>query len=117
VTERMNSTGSAKVLRVAHLDPTVTVPADLLTEVRRRVAEGDQAGAGDLIPDDVLDLFAFSGTPEQVAAQARRLIDAGVHRVEFGTPHGLTDAGGVELLGSRVLPLLDPRACNFSNRE
>ncbi|MDT7620209.1 MAG: 5,10-methylenetetrahydromethanopterin reductase [Pseudonocardiales bacterium] len=92
---------------VAHLDPTVTVPPDLLTEVRRRVAEGDQPGAGDLIPDDVLDLFAFSGTPEQVAAQARRLIDAGVHRVEFGTPHGLTDAGGVDLLGSRVLPLLD----------
>jgi 5,10-methylenetetrahydromethanopterin reductase len=94
---------------VAHLDPTVTVPADLLTEVRRRVAAGDQPGAGDLIPDEVLDLFAFSGTPEQVAAQARRLIDAGVHRVEFGTPHGLTDAGGVDLLGSRVLPLLARR--------
>jgi len=92
---------------VAELDPTVDVPADLLAEVRRRVAAGDQPGAGDLIPDELLDLFALSGTPEQVAGQAQRLIDAGVARVEFGTPHGLTDAGGVELLGSRVLPLLD----------
>jgi 5,10-methylenetetrahydromethanopterin reductase len=41
-----------------------------------------------------------------VAEQAQRLIDAGVSRVEFGTPHGLTDLGGVELLGARVLPLL-----------
>ncbi len=37
------------------------------------------------------------------------LIDAGVQRVEFGTPHGLTDAAGVELLGRRVLPMLDRR--------
>jgi 5,10-methylenetetrahydromethanopterin reductase len=70
------------------------------------VADGDQPGAGELIPDDVLDNFAFAGTPEQVAVQAQRLIDAGVHRVEFGTPHGLTDAEGVRLLGARVLPLL-----------
>jgi 5,10-methylenetetrahydromethanopterin reductase len=29
-----------------------------------------------------------------------------VHRVEFGTPHGLTDDRGVGLLGAEVLPLL-----------
>jgi 5,10-methylenetetrahydromethanopterin reductase len=91
---------------VAELDPTVTLPEGLVTEVRRLVAAGDQSGAGALIPDEVLDNFAFSGTPEQVAGQAQRLIDAGVHRVEFGTPHGLTDAEGVRLLGARVLPLL-----------
>lgn len=108
---------------VAHLDPTVTVPADLLAEVRRRVADGDRPGAGELIPDHVLDLFAFAGTPEQVAGQAQQLIDAGVHRVEFGTPHGLTDDGGVRLLGERVLPLLKrdrpglPSAAAFSNIE
>lgn len=91
---------------VAGLDPTVTVPADLLARVQRAVAAGDHAGAGRLIPDDLLDRFAFAGTPERVAAQARALIDAGVRRVEFGTPHGLTDQRGVELLGSAVLPLL-----------
>jgi 5,10-methylenetetrahydromethanopterin reductase len=91
---------------VAELDPTVTLPDGLVTEVRQLVADGDQPGAGELIPDDVLDLFAFAGTPEQVAAQAQRLIDAGVHRVDFGTPHGLTDEDGVRLIGERVLPLL-----------
>ncbi|GAA4334208.1 hypothetical protein GCM10023162_38100 [Klenkia terrae] len=58
------------------------------------------------MPDEVLDLFAFSGTPEQVAVQAQLLVDAGASRVEFGTPHGLTDDRGVELIGTRVLPLL-----------
>ena len=91
---------------VADLDPTVQVEPALIAEISRLVDTGDHGRAGDLIPDDVLDLFAFSGTPEQVAAQAQSLIDAGASRVEFGTPHGLTDAGGIELLGREVLPLL-----------
>ncbi|MFC4588583.1 LLM class flavin-dependent oxidoreductase [Sphaerisporangium corydalis] len=91
---------------VAELDPTAGVPADLLARVRKLVDAGDDRAAGALIPGDLLDLFAFSGTPEQVAAQAQALIDAGVRRVEFGTPHGLGDDRGVELLGTAVLPLL-----------
>jgi 5,10-methylenetetrahydromethanopterin reductase len=43
---------------------------------------------------------------EHVAALARRVLDAGAGRVDFGGPHGLTDFGGVELLGREVLPLL-----------
>jgi 5,10-methylenetetrahydromethanopterin reductase len=54
----------------------------------------------------VLDRFAFSGTPEQVAALARQVLDAGAGRVDFGAPHGLTDGAGVTLLGTTVLPLL-----------
>jgi 5,10-methylenetetrahydromethanopterin reductase len=91
---------------VGHLDPTTALPAGLLARVRELVAAGDHPAAGRLIPDRVLDRFAFAGTPEQVARQAQALIDAGVHRVEFGTPHGLTGQRGVELLGSAVLPLL-----------
>ncbi len=91
---------------VAGLDPTVTLPAGLVAEVGTLVDAGEDAAAGRLIPDDVLDRFAFSGTPAQVARQAQALIDAGVHRVEFGTPHGLTDDRGVDLLGAEVLPLL-----------
>lgn len=91
---------------VADLDPTAHVPADLLARVTALVETGDHVAAGRLVPDDVLDLFAFAGTPEQVAEQAQTLIDAGVRRVEFGTPHGLTDERGVELLGTAVLPLL-----------
>ncbi|GAA5064860.1 5,10-methylenetetrahydromethanopterin reductase [Thermocatellispora tengchongensis] len=91
---------------VGGLEPTVAVPAELIEELKVRVEAGDHDGAGALIPDDLLDLFAFSGTPAQVAAQARRLAEAGAHRVEFGAPYGLSIERGVELLGSRVLPEL-----------
>ena len=91
---------------VAGLDPTVAIDPDLLSRVSRLVDAGDHAAAGELIPDDLLDLFAFSGTPDHVAAQAQSMIDAGVARIEFGTPHGLDDAGGIHLLGREVLPLL-----------
>jgi 5,10-methylenetetrahydromethanopterin reductase len=53
-----------------------------------------------------LEKFTLAGTPEEIAEQARALYDAGVKRVEFGTPQGLTTARGVELLSDRVLPLL-----------
>ncbi len=93
---------------VAELDPTVEVEQELLAAVRARLAADDHAGAGALVPDELLDRFAFAGTPEQVAAQAQALIDAGVDRVEFGTPHGLTrEETGIELIGAAVVPLLD----------
>ncbi len=89
---------------VAPLDRTVTLPAGLLPGMRERLAVGAHEEAGQLIPDDVLDRFCFSGTPDDVAAQAIALVKAGARRVEFGTPHGLTDLGGINLLGSQVLP-------------
>lgn len=58
---------------------------------------------GQLLP---VEKFVLAGTPEQVAEQARALYDAGAHRVEFGTPQGMTTRGGVDLLCDRVLPLL-----------
>jgi 5,10-methylenetetrahydromethanopterin reductase len=94
---------------VGQLDPTVQLPPDLLAEVSRYADAGEHERAGELIPDDVLDLFAFSGSPDQVAAQAQKLIDAGASRVEFGTPHGLDDRSGIDLLGRAVLPRLDLR--------
>jgi 5,10-methylenetetrahydromethanopterin reductase len=102
---------------VAELDPTVSLPAELMAGVRAHLAEGDHRAAGALIPDDLLDRFSFSGTPEQVAAQAQALIDAGVGRVEFGTPHGLRDdAEGIGLIGSEVIPLLRPAPSRGSGR-
>jgi 5,10-methylenetetrahydromethanopterin reductase len=91
---------------VAALDVTVQVPDEVLVPLRAALAAGDADGAGRLIPDDVLDRFAFAGTPEEVAAHAATLVEAGASRIEFGTPHGLTDAAGIELLGKRVLPEL-----------
>ncbi|WP_232665528.1 LLM class flavin-dependent oxidoreductase [Pseudonocardia sp. TRM90224] len=91
---------------VAALDPTVDVPAELLPEIERCARDGEHHRLAELIPDAMLDRFAFAGTPEHVAEQAQRLIDAGVSRVEFGTPHGLSDDHGITLLGSEVLPRL-----------
>jgi 5,10-methylenetetrahydromethanopterin reductase len=94
---------------VAALDGTADLGSAGLGEaelaaMQRLVRAGDHDAAGRLVPDAVLDQFAFSGTPDQVAAQVAALLEAGVTRVEFGTPHGLTAAGGIELLGRRVLP-------------
>jgi 5,10-methylenetetrahydromethanopterin reductase len=91
---------------VAPLDPTVTVPAADLERMAALVAAGDRTAAAALVPDHLLDRFAFAGSPEQIATQARRLFAAGATRVEFGTPHGRTPAAGITLLGERVLPLL-----------
>jgi len=104
---RLARTEVAKYLAVvAELDPTVTLPIGLASRVRDLVDAGGDEAAGALIPDEVLDRFAFAGTPEQVAALAQRVLDAGADRVEFGTPHGRTDLGGVVLLGTKVLPML-----------
>jgi 5,10-methylenetetrahydromethanopterin reductase len=73
---------------VGALDPTIELPED-----------GE-------IPDDLLDRFAFAGEPARIVEQARALFDAGADRIEFGTPHGIDERRGVELLGSRVLPEL-----------
>jgi 5,10-methylenetetrahydromethanopterin reductase len=70
------------------------------------LAAGDREGAGRLIPDDLLDRFTICGTPDEVADHVSALLEAGATRVELGSPHGLTAAGGVELLGRRVLPAL-----------
>jgi 5,10-methylenetetrahydromethanopterin reductase len=91
---------------VAPLDPTVDVPTDQLREMGRLVDAGREDEAAALVPDDLLDRFAFSGSPAQITRQSQALLDAGVTRIEFGTPHGFNDAAGIRLLGERVLPEL-----------
>jgi 5,10-methylenetetrahydromethanopterin reductase len=91
---------------VAELDPTISLEPGLVTRVRTLVAAGDDEGAGALISDEVLDRFAFAGTPEQIAAHAEAVFDAGAGRIDFGTPHGVPEHRGVELLCTEVLPRL-----------
>jgi 5,10-methylenetetrahydromethanopterin reductase len=91
---------------VADLDPTVSLDPELIARVRALVATREDEAAGALISDEVLDLFAFAGTPEQVASHAEAVFDAGVGRIDFGTPHGVPEARGVELLCTEVLPRL-----------
>jgi 5,10-methylenetetrahydromethanopterin reductase len=91
---------------VGALDPTTDVDPALLERIGERIAAGDDVGAGALIPDDLLRRFAFAGTPAEVAAHAEAIFDAGALRVDFGTPHGIDERRGVELLCREVLPLL-----------
>jgi 5,10-methylenetetrahydromethanopterin reductase len=89
---------------VAALDPEPGLEEVDLAAMQSLARAGRHDDAARLVPDSVLDRFAFSGTPEQVAGQAAALFDAGATRVEFGTPHGLTAVRGIDLLGRRVLP-------------
>jgi len=91
---------------VGSRDPTAPVEPGLLERIRTLVAANRHDEAGALISDDVLSRFAFAGTPADVAAQAEELFDAGASRVDFGTPHGLDERHGVELLCRHVLPRL-----------
>jgi 5,10-methylenetetrahydromethanopterin reductase len=91
---------------VAELDPTVSLDPELIAGIRALVAAGDDEGAGALISDDVLDRFAFAGSPDQIAAHVEAAFDAGAGRVDFGTPHGVPERRGVELLCTEVLPRL-----------
>jgi 5,10-methylenetetrahydromethanopterin reductase len=94
---------------VAAHDPTTALDPELLRVLRARLAAGDVDGAARFVSDQTLDLFAFAGTPEQIAAQADALFEAGVVRVEFGSPHGIDERSGVELLAREVAPRLRDR--------
>jgi 5,10-methylenetetrahydromethanopterin reductase len=91
---------------VAELDPTIVLDPELLGRVRALVAVGNHQEAGALLSDEVLDRFAFAGTPQQVALQVEAVLAAGARRVDFGTPHGEPERRGVELLCREVAPRL-----------
>jgi 5,10-methylenetetrahydromethanopterin reductase len=91
---------------VGALDPTAPAEPELLERIRTLVAAGRHDEAGALLSGDVLANFAFAGTPAEVAAQAEAVLDAGALRVDFGTPHGIDERHGVDLLCREVLPRL-----------
>jgi len=91
---------------VGALDPTTPLEPELLERIGTLVAAGEHDAAGALISADVLARFAFAGTPGDVADQAEAVLAAGALRVDFGTPHGLDERHGVELLCREVLPRL-----------
>jgi 5,10-methylenetetrahydromethanopterin reductase len=91
---------------IADLDPTLGLEPDRLARIRAAAAAYDFETAAREIPDAVLSRVALAGTPDEVAMQADALYAAGVQRVEFGTPHGLSESEGLRLLGESVLPAL-----------
>lgn len=91
---------------IARLDSTLAIEPDRLQRINAAAAAYDFDRAARDIPDELLRRLAFAGTPDDVAEQALALFGAGAARVEFGTPHGLTEEEGVRLLGEAVLPIL-----------
>ena len=81
----------------AHAHAQVQMYLDVVAELDPTLEPGSQPP---------LEKFVFAGTPDEVAEHARAVLDAGAHRIEFGTPQGLTALDGVALLCDRVLPLL-----------
>jgi 5,10-methylenetetrahydromethanopterin reductase len=88
---------------VAALDPTLDDP-DWLAHIQVLGQRKDYAAISASISDAMLDKFTFAGNPDDVIRQVEALIEAGATRVEFGTPHGLNSAHGIQLLGEQVLP-------------
>ena len=91
---------------VMHLDPTIPADPPLLARLKAALAGDDLAGAAALISDELLDAFALAGRPRDIIARCEQLFAAGVDRIEFGTPHGLSAAKGIQLLGKSILPVL-----------
>ncbi|MBV8065936.1 MAG: LLM class flavin-dependent oxidoreductase [Actinobacteria bacterium] len=104
--------GMVAVMRERIGNPDVGIVLGAITVVDR---DGDRAReiarrevamyvdvVGALDPTGATDLesFAFAGTPEEVADQARAVHDAGALRVDFGNPND------INLLVSDVLPRL-----------
>jgi len=83
---------------IGNLDPTFDLDPELVGRIKERLGADDLDGAAGLVSDGVLDRYAFAGTPAQISEQAEALFGAGAKRVEFGTPHGLDERAGVELL-------------------
>ncbi len=84
---------------VASLDPTLEVDPEQIDRIRDALARGDAEDAGKMISDPLLDRIALAGTPDQVIDRVLKLRDAGADRVDFGTPHGLSEESGLEVLG------------------
>lgn len=100
---------------IAAFDHTLDVDPDLLRRMGLLLRTRRHEAAGRLIPDGLLDKFVFAGTPDEVAAHAAAVYDAGATRVQFDFPLGLTVAGGLDLLGTRVLPIL--HAAGYRSRQ
>ena len=92
---------------VSRLDPTANIEPELMGRVSELVAAGESDAAARLVPDDLLESFAFAGDAADIIAQCERLYDAGAQRIELGTPHGVNDsARGIQIIGEKVIPAL-----------
>jgi 5,10-methylenetetrahydromethanopterin reductase len=87
---------------VARLDPSSD--PEWLARIEAADKRGDAAAIANDIGDEVLDRFAFAGSPADLVRHVENLATAGATRVEFGTPLGRDPAAAIELLGDKVVP-------------
>ena len=93
---------------VAPLDPSMT-DREWLDRITAAARRSDYDAVARDITDEILDKFAYAGSPSDIVQQVEGLIEGGATRVEFGTPHGVDSVHGIHLLGERVLPALTGR--------
>jgi len=87
-------------------DPTIMrdYPKEI-AEIKNAMAVGDVSRAVRFLPDALTKRFTLAGTPRDVITQTEDLFNAGVDRIEFGTPHGVIDEiSGINLLVAKVFP-------------
>ncbi len=87
-------------------DPTVVrdFPREI-AEIKNAMSVGDTERAIRSLPDALTRRFTLAGTPRQVIRQSEDLFNAGVNRIEFGTPHGVEDEmTGINLLVEKIFP-------------
>lgn len=63
---------------VAQLDKSISIPSDLIQRVQTHLKRDETKAAAELISDDILEKFAFAGTPNDLIRRSERLYEAGV---------------------------------------
>ena len=92
---------------VSKLDPTIDIDPELMARVQAHVNANEEDQAAQLIPDDILEKFAFAGNADDIIRQCEKLFEGGARRVELGTPHGTADsAKGIHIIGKQIIPAL-----------
>jgi 5,10-methylenetetrahydromethanopterin reductase len=94
---------------IAQLDHSLAIDPAWLDRISAAAAAFDFDLAASYVSDELLRHLVLAGTPDEVADQVFDLFAAGAGRVEFGTPHGLSEAEGLRLLGEAVRPALGRR--------
>lgn len=89
---------------VLALDKTLQVAEEEKTAVVAALDQGDIETAARRLSTATLKKLACCGTPHDIIEQVAAFREAGVARVEFGTPHGPDEVAAIKLLGEKVLP-------------
>lgn len=90
---------------VGDKDPTAMADfGEEIASIKKATSVGDIETAVKHLPDELTRRFMFAGTPEDIIKQTEEIFKAGASRVEFGSPHGVNQVDGINLLGEKVLP-------------